>query len=574
MPKEPHCSKSHCFFCAMDEGNPTTRRTRLAKCFNDMSKCDDEELVLALSSIWNISMTHPDDPEFPSLGIFKCMAGLIDKGVSNRRWLLKGQNVYTPYYAAHIIGSYTMNKSLYAEKAVESGVVQPLIKLMRGKISWIEQRVAVRALGHLATHKATLKAIAEHEVEIINLAKEIASTCIDDVYIKFITLEHKKRLRYQCDLLTKGAGGGVEMEDRKAEEWASQVQCWALYIIHCFISQQRAIKQVCKDELFLKDLCKMWGGLVNCTSPAGIGLIRSLCYTKLGRRKISASTEILTTLHNVSRSSDDWQYMAIDCLMLLLKDPVTRNRVFEATLPVLADLVELEDLGKRSKLGEAITQTLLIDYHKFKYSNDLKLTSVEAELALNQVWDMKVERRKKEKLMSSKEIGKRRSMVRDLKKQGNELFCAGDIEKAVSKYTEGLDECVVTKMRRQRMILYSNRAQCNLMMKKVDDAISDATRALCLGGDQRGALRCKSLWRRAQAYDMKGLAKESLLDCLMFVNGRLSVVDESGHGEDEGGGFNKVPYYAARMISKQMNATWLFAPAKARIKNYRYKEII
>ncbi|CAM8944443.1 unnamed protein product [Rhodiola kirilowii] len=31
MPKEPHCSKSHCFFCAMDEGNPTTRRTRTSQ---------------------------------------------------------------------------------------------------------------------------------------------------------------------------------------------------------------------------------------------------------------------------------------------------------------------------------------------------------------------------------------------------------------------------------------------------------------------------------------------------------------------------------------------------------------
>uniref|UniRef100_A0A7N0SYP8 ARM repeat N-terminal plant domain-containing protein n=1 Tax=Kalanchoe fedtschenkoi TaxID=63787 RepID=A0A7N0SYP8_KALFE len=552
MPKHPHCSKPHCFFCAMDDGNPATRRTRLARCFSDMPHRDDEELVLALSSIWSISMAHPDDPEFPSLGIFKSMAGLVRKAIGNRRWLLKGQNVYTPYYAAHIIGSYTMNKSLYAEKAVESGVVQPLMELMRGKISWVEQRVAVRALGHLASHRATFKAVAEHEVEIINLAKEIASTCIDTVYIKFIRVEREKRLRYQCDLLTKGTGG-AEMEDRKAEEWASQIQCWALHIIHCFVSQQRSIKQVCNDSGFLRDLCLMWGGLANSTSPAGIGLIRTLCHTKPGRRKISTSDHVLIALYNVSRSSDDWQYMAIDCLILLLKDPATRNAVFETTVPVLADLVELEDLGKRSKLGEAITQTILIDYHKFKYG-DLKLSSAKARLVLNEVWDLKVERRKKEKLMTSQEIEERRALVKKLKKQGNELFWAGEIEKAAVKYTEGLDECV-TKMRRQRMILHSNRAQCNLMMKNADEAISDATRALCLGGGG-GGMQCKSLWRRAQAYDMKGLAKESLLDCLMFVN-----------GIEQGGGV-KVPYYAARMINKQMNATWLFASAKARMNTH------
>ncbi|KAI3977935.1 hypothetical protein MKX01_017078, partial [Papaver californicum] len=168
-------------------------------------------------------MTHPNDPEFPSSGVFECMASLIYKGIQNRDWLLRDQNIFMPYYAAHVIGSYTMNKIEFAEKAVKSGGI-PLMELMRGKISWVEQRVAVRALGHLASYKTTFDSVAEYEKEIIELAMEIASICLDVVYDKFVAVkDKKKRLRYHCDLLTRGVGGS-EMENVKAEEWASQLQ--------------------------------------------------------------------------------------------------------------------------------------------------------------------------------------------------------------------------------------------------------------------------------------------------------------------------------------------------------------
>jgi len=42
--------------------------------------------------------------------------------------------MYTPYYAAHIIGSYTMNKPKFADKSVKSNVVQPLIELLRARL--------------------------------------------------------------------------------------------------------------------------------------------------------------------------------------------------------------------------------------------------------------------------------------------------------------------------------------------------------------------------------------------------------------------------------------------------------
>ncbi|KAG5018409.1 hypothetical protein JHK87_014264 [Glycine soja] len=85
------------------------------------------------------------------------------QSINDTHWLLTNQNIYIPYYAAHIIGSYTMNKEEFAQLAVESGVLPPLLDLLSGKISWVEQRVAVRALGHLASYKSTFESVAQHE---------------------------------------------------------------------------------------------------------------------------------------------------------------------------------------------------------------------------------------------------------------------------------------------------------------------------------------------------------------------------------------------------------------------------
>ncbi|KAJ0040578.1 hypothetical protein Pint_27947 [Pistacia integerrima] len=524
-----------------------------------MPLADDQEHVLVLSGLFNIALNQPDDPEFPSLGIFECMAKLILRGINDREWLRRDQNVYIPYYAAHIIGSYTMNKVHFAEKAIKSGVVLPLMELLRGKMSWVEQRVAVRALGHLASHERTFEAVALHEVEIIELAKEIACNCFQVVYEKFLSLKEKKRVRYHCDLLTKGLGG-LELESRKAEEWASQLQCWSLHLLNCFACKERSLNLICCKE-FLKIACNLWGGLANHRSPAGIGLIRTLCHTQKGRERVASLKKVIENLCNVSRSSDDWQYLAIDCLLLLLKDPVTRYQVIDSVALFLVDLVELKTLRRGQIVGEAITQTLLQDYHKIKYGN-LKLKSKKAERAVEEVWDLKVEKRKKEKLMPEQELKEKQLLVGKLKQEGNEEFWSGHIEKAAKKYTEALDLCTVLKMRKERVVLYSNRAQCYLLLKKAEAAISDTTRAICLSSEVRS--HSKSLWRRSQAYDMKGLAKESLVDCLTFISSRM----KSKHPKTKP---VKIPYYAAHMINKQMNATCPFNGANSKTYN-RHKE--
>ncbi|KAM7251143.1 hypothetical protein ACFE04_023026 [Oxalis oulophora] len=518
-----------------------------------MPLCHDREQVLTLSALWNIAMNHPNDPEFPSLGIFQCLTNLLKKSIANRDWLLADQNMYIPYYAAHIIGSYTMNTPQFAEKAVKAGVISPLVEILQGKISWVEQRVAARALGHIVSHERTFEAVAAYKDEIINSSIEIALNCLDTIYNKFVCVESRNRVKYHSDLLTRGLGG-QEIENRKAEEWAGQLQCWSIYLINCFVSKNIALSLICQKTQFLKKLCGMWGSLTNPSSPAGLDLIRSLCDTQIGREGIGNSKEVIESLCNISRSSDDSQIMAIECLLSLLKDPTTRCKVLDVSVSFLVDLVELRSIGDKSRsLGDAITQTLLLNYHKIKYGT-LTLDNKKAETFLEEIWDMKVERVKKEKLMTSEEIENNISMAGLLKKEGNLRFLSSEIKKAVKLYSKALALCPLS-MRKQRVVLYSNRAQCYLVLREAECAISDTTRALCLSSGDADGLHGKSLWRRSQGYDMKGLAKESLMDCSLFINSRVKDRKDV-----------EVPYYAARMMKKQMNATWIFADAMAKSK--------
>lgn len=537
------CSNPNCFFCFIQkERDLSIRRAGIAVFLKELPLKESQELVLILSGLWNIAMKNPDDPELPSLGLFSCMAKLILKGINNQNWLLTDQNVYIPYYAAHVIGSYTMNKVDFAEKAVENGVIGPLIELLGGKISWVEQRVAVRALGHLASYEATFSAVAVYEKEIVKSATDLASTCLDTVYSNFV--HEKKRLTYQVDLLTRGVGG-VEMENKKAEEWASQLQCWSIYLLNCFACKEKALNLICRQD-FLEDLCGIWGGLVNHSSPAGVGLIRILCYSKIGREHIAESEKIIENLCNLSRSSDDWQYIGIDCLVYLLKDEETRYKVIEIAAISLADLVELKKLGNRFNVGETITKALLLDYRNTK----LKIKNKKVQKILQELWDFQLEKKRQNLVLSAESVQDRRVLLGLIKQQGNHMFMLGEIKEAINKYSEALKLCPL-RLRKERLILYSNRAQCCLVLDDPDGAISDSTKALCL----TSPVNChsKSLWRRSQAYDMKGLAKESLMDCIMFLN--CCINRETSRRV-------KIPYSAARMISKQMDATWIFAAVK------------
>ncbi|KAF5945375.1 hypothetical protein HYC85_015603 [Camellia sinensis] len=509
------------------EGNPSKRRSSIMKFFRDLPSQDDDGQVLPISGLWNTAMAHPNDPEFIELGIFECMAALIWKGLKNRRWLSHDQNVYIPYYAAHIIGSYTMNMEEFAESAVHAGVIQPLVELLRGRLTWVEQRVAVRALGHLATYASTFPAEASHG-EILELSIQLAMSSLEIVYSHFCQ-NVDRRLSYHCDLLTRGMGG-VEMESRKAEEWA----------ISFYDMQTR---------IFSK-LPGMWGGLVNETSPAGIGLLRTICHHKLGRGPVASCTGIIEALCNIARSSDDWQYMAIDCLLWLLQDPSTCHKVVDKAVPALVDLAEISVLGDHKKLGDSIVNVLqeCIQSQGTGRNSLSSRTKEQIEEILNSR-----QRLKWEKNMPKEDLHIKQAAALVVKLEGNSLFSSGNISGAALKYSEALALCPM-RSKKERVVLYSNRAQCHLLLQQPLAAISDATRALCLHNPVNR--HAKSLWRRAQAYDMLGLAKESLLDAILFINECSQSTDPDLSLRQ-----NKVPDYAERLVKKQMRAAWLFREA-------------
>ncbi|XP_037441140.1 uncharacterized protein LOC119309210 [Triticum dicoccoides] len=537
------CPYPGCFFCVMKEANPSKRRASVLKFFRELPSQDDDGQVLPISGLWNTAMAHPNDPEFINLGIFECMAALIWKGLKNRRWLSHDQNIYIPYYAAHVIGSYTMNMEEFAERAVRAGVIPPLVELLRGRLTWVEQRVAVRALGHLATYPSTFPAVADHG-EVLELAIQLASSSLEIVYSHFYQFVDR-RLGYHCDLLTRGMGG-AEMESRKAEEWASQLQCWSLQLINCFAFKPEFLHDICKPE-FLAKLPGMWGGLVNENSPAGVGLLRTICQSKLGRGHVANISGVIEALCNIARSSDDWQYMAIDCLLWLVQDPSTYHKVIDKIAPTLIDLADISTLGDYKRLGDTIV-TVLQECMQ-QNGNSRNSISSHTKEEIDELLSFK-QKLKSEKNMPKEDLHIKQAAALVVKLEGNSLFSSGNIEGAAAKYSEALALCPM-KSKKERVVLHSNRAQCYLLLQQPLAAISDATRALCLHSPLNR--HAKSLWRRAQAYDMLGLAKESLLDAILFINECSQSSDPDLSLRQ-----NKVPDYAERLVKKQMRAAWLF----------------
>ncbi|KAE8818915.1 hypothetical protein D1007_03307 [Hordeum vulgare] len=537
------CPYPGCFFCVMKEANPSKRRASVLKFFRELPSQDDDGQVLPISGLWNTAMAHPNDPEFINLGIFECMAALIWKGLKNRRWLSHDQNIYIPYYAAHVIGSYTMNMEEFAERAVRAGVIPPLVELLRGRLTWVEQRVAVRALGHLATYPSTFPAVADHG-EVLELAIQLASSSLEIVYSHFYQFVDR-RLGYHCDLLTRGMGG-AEMESRKAEEWASQLQCWSLQLINCFAFKPEFLHDICKPE-FLAKLPGMWGGLVNENSPAGVGLLRTICQSKLGRGHVANISGVIEALCNIARSSDDWQYMAIDCLLWLVQDPGTYHKVIDKIAPTLIDLADISTLGDYKRLGDTIVTVLQECVQQ--NGNSRNSISSHTKEEIDELLSFK-QKLKSEKNMPKEDLHIKQAAALVVKLEGNSLFSSGNIEGAAAKYSEALALCPM-KSKKERVVLHSNRAQCYLLLQQPLAAISDATRALCLHSPLNR--HAKSLWRRAQAYDMLGLAKESLLDAILFINECSQSSDPDLSLRQ-----NKVPDYAERLVKKQMRAAWLF----------------
>lgn len=224
--------------------------------------------------------------------------------------------------------------------------------------------------------------------------------------------------------------------------------------------------------------------------------------------------------------------------------------MIDKAVSALVDLSEISTLGDHKKLGDSIVNVLqeCIQSQGTGRNALSNRTKEQIEELLNSR-----QRLKWEKSMPKEDLHIKQAAALVVKLEGNSLFSSGNISGAASKYSEALALCPM-RSKKERVVLYSNRAQCHLLLQQPLTAISDATRALCLHNPLNR--HAKSLWRRAQAYDMLGLAKESLLDAILFINECSQSSDPDLSLRQ-----NKVPDYAERLVKKQMRAAWLFREA-------------
>lgn len=95
-----------------------------------------------------------------------------------------------------------------------------------------------------------------------------------------------------------------------------------------------------------------------------------------------------------------------------------------------------------------------------------------------------------------------------IKLQANEMFKAGQIEKAIMKYTEAIHSC--RKNPKEDLVkadCYANRAACHRQLYASKKVVHDCTEALKLNPNH-----VKALIRRAQAHESLENFKESLND--------------------------------------------------------------
>ncbi|KAM5170692.1 tetratricopeptide repeat protein 1 [Mantella aurantiaca] len=111
-----------------------------------------------------------------------------------------------------------------------------------------------------------------------------------------------------------------------------------------------------------------------------------------------------------------------------------------------------------------------------------------------------------EKDMSEDEREDRRKESTRLKEEGNELFKKADYIEAEDIYSRALQKCPAF-YKKDRSILFSNRAAARLKQDKTDLALTDCTKAIELNPDY-----VRALLRRAELYEKTEKLDEALAD--------------------------------------------------------------
>ncbi|KAF2399640.1 hypothetical protein EJ06DRAFT_511827 [Trichodelitschia bisporula] len=145
--------------------------------------------------------------------------------------------------------------------------------------------------------------------------------------------------------------------------------------------------------------------------------------------------------------------------------------------------------------------------------------------------------------LPAEELAKITGIAKDL---GNTAFKDGKLALALAKYEKGLryatafldsesaDEKLNTEVQKLRFTLYNNAALMNLKLKRYDDAIDSATKALGVEGatdEQRG----KAYYRRALAHNNLKAEDEAVAD----LEAAEKLVPNDGAVKSELGGIKK-----------------------------------
>lgn len=116
-----------------------------------------------------------------------------------------------------------------------------------------------------------------------------------------------------------------------------------------------------------------------------------------------------------------------------------------------------------------------------------------------------------EESLSSEELDERKEKGQTLKNEGNLKFCAGEYDEAIESYTDALEVCPLC-FEKDRAILFSNRAACNMKKLLNEEAIKDSNRALDLNPQY-----VKAVLRRAELYEKTEKLDEALKDYQQVV---------------------------------------------------------
>ncbi|XP_022086545.1 tetratricopeptide repeat protein 1-like [Acanthaster planci] len=114
--------------------------------------------------------------------------------------------------------------------------------------------------------------------------------------------------------------------------------------------------------------------------------------------------------------------------------------------------------------------------------------------------------RELEEQMTEEEKQARRAEAQTHKTRGNELFKSEEYADAVYEYGQALQLCPLC-FKKDRSIMYANRAACRVRQEDFENAITDCTKALDLN-----PLYLKVVLRRAQAYELTDKLEDALKD--------------------------------------------------------------